>query len=139
MAITQTLCASFKQEILLGVHDLDTDVLKIALFTEAASLDANTTVYVTANETTGTGYTAGGNTLSGVTVSLANNVAYVDFNNASWPNATFSASGALIYNATKGNKAIAVLSFGGIKTANNATFDVQFPANGSNTAIIRIA
>ena len=139
MAITQTLCASFKQEILLGVHDLDTDVLKIALFTEAALLNASTTVYITANETTGIGYIAGGNTLTDVTVSLENNVAFVDFSNTSWSNASFSASGAMIYNATKGNKAIAVLSFGGVKIANNTTFEVQFPANGSNTAIIRIA
>lgn len=138
MAITQTLCASFKQEILLGVHDLDTDVLKIALFTEAASLDANTTNYTTHGEVIGSGYTAGGVSLTGVTVSLADNHAYVDFANPSWISATFVTKGALIYNASKSDKAIAVLNFGSDKTVINKDFVIEMPSNTSNTALIRI-
>lgn len=139
MAITQAMCSSFKQQILLGEHDLDTDVLKIALYTSSATLSAATTVYSTSDEVVGTGYTAGGNTLTSPTVSLSGTTAYVDFADTSWTTATITARGALIYNSSKSNKAIAVLDFGADKTSTAGTFTVQFPANTSSDAVVRIA
>jgi hypothetical protein len=138
MAFDQTLTTSFKQDILLGVHDLDTDTIKMALFLATADLGAATTVYTTAGETSGTGYTAGGNVLTGVTVLTSGTTAYVDFADPSWNPAAFTARGALIYNASKSNKAIAVLDFGSDKTA-TTTFTVQMPANTATSALIRIA
>jgi hypothetical protein len=138
MAFTQTLTTSFKQEILLGVHDLETDTLKLALFTANATLGADTTVYSTSDEVTGTGYSAGGNTLTGVTVLVSGTTAYVDFADTTWNPAGFTTRGALIYNASKSNKAIAVLDFGADKTA-TTTFTVQMPANTATSALIRIA
>jgi hypothetical protein len=138
MAFIQTLTTSFKQEILLGVHDLDTDTLKMALYTANADLNADTTVYDTTDEVVGAGYTAGGNTLTGVTVLTSGTTAYVDFANSSWDPANFTARGALIYNASKGDKAIAVLDFGSDKTA-TTTFTVQMPANTATNALIRIS
>ena len=138
MAFDQTLTTSFKQDILLGVHDLDTDTLKMALYLATADLGAATTVYTTAGETSGTGYTAGGNTLTGVTVLTSGTTAYVDFADPTWNPASFTARGALIYNASKGNKAIAVLDFGSDKTA-TTSFTVQMPANTATSALIRIS
>jgi hypothetical protein len=138
MAFDQTLTTSFKQDILLGVHDLDTDTIKMALFLATADLGAATTVYTTTGETSGTGYTAGGLTLTGVTVLTSGTTAYVDFADPSWSPANFTARGALIYNASKSNKAIAVLDFGADKTATN-TFTVQMPANTATSALIRIS
>jgi hypothetical protein len=138
MAFDQTLTTSFKQDILLGVHDLDTDTIKMALFLATADLGAATTVYTTTGETSGTGYTAGGNVLTGVTVLTSGTTAYVDFADPSWNPAAFTARGALIYNASKSNKAIAVLDFGSDKTA-TTTFTVQMPANTATSALIRIA
>ena len=138
MAFDQTLTTSFKQEVLLGVHDLDTDTLKIALYTAAADLNATTTVYGTANEVVGTGYSAGGVVLTGATVLTSGTTAYVDFNDAVWTPAAFTARGALIYNASKGNKSIAVLDFGSDKTA-TTSFTVQMPANTATSALIRFA
>ena len=139
MAITQAMCSSFKQQILLGEHDLDTDVIKIALYTSAADLSAATTAYSTSNEVVGTGYTAGGNTLAGATVSLTGTTAFVDFSDTTWTTATITARGALIYNSSKSDKAIAVLDFGADKTSTAGSFTVQFPANDSSSAIVRIA
>lgn len=139
MAISQAMCSSFKQEILLGEHDLDTDVIKIALYTSLATLGASTTVYTTSDEVVGTGYTAGGNTLTSPTVSLSGTTAYVDFADTSWTTATITARGALIYNSSKSNKAIAVLDFGSDKTSTAGTFTIQFPANDATNAIVRIA
>ena len=139
MAITQSLCSSFKQQILLGEHDLDTDVIKIALFTSAATLSAATTVYSTSDEVVGSGYTAGGNTLTGATVSLSGTTAYVDFSDTTWSTSTITARGALIYNSSKSNKAIAVLDFGADKTTTAGNFTVQFPTNDASSAIVRIA
>lgn len=139
MAIAQSLCSSFKQQILLGEHDLDTDVIKIALYTSAATLSAATTVYSTSDEVVGAGYTAGGNTLAGATVSLTGTTAFVDFDNTTWTTATITARGALIYNSSNADKAIAVLDFGSDKTSTAGDFVVQFPANDSSSAIIRIA
>lgn len=139
MPITQGMCSSFKQQILLAEHDMDTDTFKIALYTSAATLDASTTVYTTSNEVTGTGYTAGGNTLTGATVSLTGTTAFVDFSDTSWSTATIMARGALIYNSSKSNKAVAVLDFGSDKTSTGGTFTIQFPVNDATNAIIRIA
>jgi hypothetical protein len=138
MAIVQSMASSFKRHILLGEHDLDTDVIKIALYTSAANLGADTTEYTTSGEVVGTGYTAGGEVMTGVTVSLSGTTAYVDFANTLWSPAAFTARCALIYNASKSNKAIAVLDFGADKTA-TTTFTVQMPANTATSALIRIA
>lgn len=135
--IAQTLTNSFLQELLLGVHDFDTDTFKLALYTASASLDADTTIYSASNEISGTGYTAGGVALTGATVSSASGVSYVDFADASWSPAAFTARAALIYNSSKSNKAVAVLDFGSDKTA-TTTFTVQMPANTSADALIRI-
>ena len=139
MAISQALCSSFKQQILLGEHDLDTDVIKLALYTSAATLSAATTAYSTSDEVVGTGYTAGGNTLTGATVSLSGTTAYVDFSDTTWTTATITARGALMYNSSKSNKAIAVLDFGADKTSTAGDFTVQFPTNDASSAIVRIA
>ena len=139
MAISQGMCSSFKQQILLGEHDLDTDVIKIALYTSAATLGASTTAYTTADEVVGVGYTAGGNTLTGATVSLSGTTAFVDFDDTTWSSATITARGALIYNSSKSNKAIAVLDFGADKTSTAGDFTVQMPANDASSAVIRIA
>jgi len=139
MAISQAMCSSFKQQILLGEHDMDTDTLKIALYTASATLDASTTVYTTSNEVVGAGYTAGGNTLTGATVSLTGTTAFVDFSDTSWTTATITARGALIYNSSKSNKAVAVLDFGSDKTSTAGTFTIQFPANNASDAVVRIA
>jgi len=141
MPISQGMCSSFKQQLFLGEHDLDTDTIKMALYISAATLDASTTVYSTSNEvsSSGTNYTAGGNTLTGATVSLSGTTAFVDFADTSWTTATFTARGALVYNSSKSNKAIAVLDFGSDKTSTNGTFTVQMPVADATNAIIRIA
>jgi hypothetical protein len=137
MPIQQTLTTSFKQQILLGQHDLQTDTLKLALYTAFATLGPDTTAYSSTNETTGTGYSAGGIVLTGVAISTASNgTVYVDFDNAVWNPAAFTCRGALIYNASKSNKSIAVLDFGADKTCAN-TFTVQMPENTSTAALLR--
>jgi hypothetical protein len=150
LALVQTLATSFKVEILDGIHNFGTgvirastaaDTFKIALYTATAALNATTTIYDTTDEVTGAGYTTGGNTLIISQVPTSTNtetVAWLNFENSSWPNATFSANGALIYNSTQGNKAVAVLNFGSTKTTTNQTFTVTFPASTSSAAIIRI-
>ena len=134
--IFQTLTLSFKEQILKGEHDLLTDVLKMALYTSSASLNEDTTAYSVTNEVSGGGYTAGGNVITNVTINALNNVVYVDFDDVVWTPASFTAAGALIYNSSKSNKSIAVLSFGGDKTATNS-FTVQIPANTSTSALLR--
>jgi len=138
VAITQAMCNSFKSELLGGTHDLDTDVIKIALYTSSATLGASTTAYAVTNEVSGTGYTAGGNTLSGAAIALSGTTAFVDFDNSTWATATITARGALIYNSSKSNKAIAVLDFGGDKTSTAGDFTVIFPTADASNAIIRI-
>ena len=133
--ITQTATTSFKADLLKAVHDFNTDTFKLALYVATADLGANTTVYGTAGETSGTGYVAGGNTLTGVSV---NDAGFVTFTNTTWNPAVFTARGALIYNSTKSNKAVAVLDFGSDKTATN-TFLVQMPANTATSALIRFS
>ena len=136
--IQQGMTSSFKQQILLGEHDLDTDVIKIALYTSAADLGPDTTVYTTSGQVVGTGYTAGGNTLTGAAVTLSGSTACVTFANTTWTSASFTARAALIYNSSKSNKSIAVLDFGSDKTS-TTDFQIQFPAATSSSAIIRIA
>jgi hypothetical protein len=133
--IAQTLTTSFQAQLFEGVHNLLTDVIKIALYTASANLGADTTIYSTTNEVVATGYTAGGVTLPGITVNTLGTVAYVGFPNATWTSA-LTARGALIYNSSKGNKSIAVLDFGSDKTS-TTTFTVTMPANTSTAALIR--
>lgn len=139
MAITQAMCTSFKSEILDEQHDLAADTIKIALYTSSASLAASTTAYTTSGEVaSGNGYTTGGATLTSTTVGTSGTTAYFDAADPSWTSATFTANGALIYNDTNGDKAIAVLAFGGDFTVAGGTFSIVFPAAGAS-AIIRIA
>lgn len=149
MAITQAMATSFKSEILTATHNFGTapiraaataDTFKIALFTSAATLSAATTAYSTTNETSGTGYTAGGNTLTiSTTPTTSGTTAYLSFSNTTWSTSTITANGALIYNSTQGNKAVAVLAFGGDKSSTVGDFTIQFPTADATSAIIRIA
>ena len=143
--ITQTLTTSFKVQLLQGVHNFgptSPNTFKIALYSSTASLNADTTVYTATGEVTGTGYTAGGKTLTIATSptsgSAGGTVAYVNFANVTWTGANFVTAGALIYNSTQGNKAVAVLNFGNNKTA-RGTFTITFPTASATTAIIRVA
>ena len=151
MAISQAMVTSFKVEILTATHNFGTaptrasgaaDVFKVALYTSSATLSAATTAYTTSDEvpSSGTNYTAGGKTL---TISQAptftSTTAWLDFDDITWDSATITANGALIYNETQGNKAVAVLAFGGDKTSTAGNFTIQFPAATSTTAILRIA
>jgi hypothetical protein len=139
--IIQGLTNSFKAEILQGVHDLDTDVLKMALYTGSATLTPQTTAYSITDEVVASGYTAGGVILTGVTITTQTvpntqpAVVYVDFNDAVF-NAALTARGALIYNSSKSDKSVAVISFGADKTS-TTTFTVQMPANTASDALIR--
>jgi hypothetical protein len=141
--ITQTLTTSFKVELLQGVHNFgptSPNTFKIALYDGTASLGADTTVYGTAGEITGTGYTAGGNTLTiSTSPTSGGTTAYVNFADTTWSGALFTAAAALIYNSSQSNKAVAVLNFGGDKSANASDFTIQFPSSTSTAAIIRIA
>lgn len=137
MAITTAICNSYKKEILEGVHAA-ADTYKLALFTSAASLGADTTAYATTNEVTGTGYTAGGKTLADLVTGLSGGTAYLTFTDPAWANATITARGCLIYNASKSNKAVAAFDFGGDVSSTNGTFTVDLPAAGASS-LIRIA
>jgi hypothetical protein len=135
--IVQTQTTSFKAELYEGIHDLIDDTIKIALFNANADLTASTTVYSTNQEVTGTGYTAGGNTLTGATVRSNGTTAYVSFDNTSWSSASFTSRGALIYNSSKANRSVAVLNFGSDKIVANGTLTIEFPTNDVTSAIIR--
>jgi hypothetical protein len=143
MAITQAMCTSFKQELMQALHDFDNpggDTFKIALYTSSATLDATTTAYTTSNEVASTGnYVAGGNTLSSVTPTTSGTTAFTDFADTTWSSATITANGALIYNSTNSDRAVAVLAFGGDKTSTNGDFTIVFPTPDASNAIIRIA
>ena len=142
MAISQAMCTSFKKELLEAVHNFKNsggDTFKIALYTSSASLGAATTAYSTTNEISGTGYTAGGNTLTRVDPSSSGTTGFTDFANTTWSSATITARGALIYNDTDSDKAVAVLDFGADKTSTSGDFTIQFPAADASNAIIRIA
>ena len=135
MTIVQTQTTSFKKELYQGIHDLSTDTIKIALYTSSADLNAATTAYSSTNEVVATGYTAGGQIMTGVAISASNYTAYVNWSNVAWTSA-LTARCALIYNVTKGNKSVAVLDFGSDKTS-TTTFTITMPANTSTTALIR--
>lgn len=148
MAITQGLCTSFKVQMLNAEHAFGTtvvrasttpDVFKIALYTSAADLGPNTTVYTTSGEVpNGSGYTTGGKTLTSTQPSSSEGVAYLDFSDVIWSASSITARGALIYNSTQGNKAVAVLNFGADRQSSSGDFIVQFPANNAGNAIIRV-
>ena len=145
MAITSAICTSFKQEILVGTHNFTAttgNTFKIALYTSSATLGAGTTAYSTSNEITnssGTAYTAGGATLTSVTPTTDSTTAVCDFADVSFSSASFTANGALIYNDTQSDKAVAVIAFGGDKTVTSGTFTIQFPTADATNAIIRLA
>jgi hypothetical protein len=136
MTIVQTQTTSFKKELYQGIHDLDTDVLKIALYTANANLNEATTEYSASNEITGTGYTATGQVITNVVISSENYTAYVSFDNPYWNPASFTTRCALIYNVTKANRSICVLDFGSDKTC-TSTFLITLPANTETSALIR--
>ena len=148
MTIAQTSTASFKVELLQAVHNFgptSANTFKVALYTAAADIGYDTTVYTTSGEVVGTGYTAGGNTLVISTSPTSGNnslnipTAYISFSNTTWTDATFTARAALIYNATQGNKSVAVLDFGADKTVADDTFQIIFPTPDANSAIVRIS
>ena len=147
MAINQAVCASFKQQLLAGDHDIDNDTINLALYTSSATLNGNTTAYTTSNEVGASGtYAAGGATLTSPTIGLTAtsataSTAFVDFANVSFTSATISAQAALIYNRSSSatNAAIAVLDFGSVKTSTNGTFTVAFPTNDKDSAILRLS
>jgi hypothetical protein len=143
MAITQAMCTSFKVELLTGTHDFTNstgDTFKLALYTSSASLDASTTAYSATNEASGTGYSAGGGTLTNVTPTSSGTTAFTDFADLTFSSATITARGCLIYNDTEaGDPSVAVLDFGGDKTSTNGDFTIQFPTADASNAIIRIA
>ena len=150
MSITSAICSSFKQELLEGKHSFESSgggAFKIALFTSSADLDATTTDYSTTAEitnTAGSAYSAGGAALNNTGVGLTSTTAFTDFSDVSWTTASFTANGAIIYDTTTGGststtEAVCVIAFGSDKTATTGTFTIQFPANDSSNAIIRLA
>lgn len=139
MAITQGMCTSFKQELLEAEHDFTADTFKVALFSNSADLDAATVAYTVTDEVAGTGYVAGGEALTVVAPATSGVVAFVDFNDVAWAGATFTARGALIYNSSKSNKAVAVFDFGSDKSVSASTFTLTFPAADAASAIVRLA
>lgn len=144
MAITTAMCSTFKEELLGGVHDLDTDTLKLALIkaSPTGTYGAATTNYsdVTGNsdEASGSGYSAGGGTLTSPVITLTGTTAFVDFADEAFSNVTVSADGCIIYNSSQSNKAIAVFDFGGTVSATSGTLTVQFPTNDATNAVIRL-
>lgn len=147
MAVTQAMCTSFKTELLTGLHNFTNgtgDVFKLALFRAAGLIvgtyGAGTTNYsqMGADEVTGTNYVAGGEILTNVTPTSSGTTAFTDFADLVFSNVSITASGALIYNSTDGNRAVAVLNFGGDKTATAADMTIIFPAAAAGTAIIRL-
>jgi len=136
MSIVQTQTTSFKAELYQGIHDLTTDVIKIALYTASANLNEDTTVYSSNDEVAATGtYSLGGAQLTPITVNTSDYTAYVGFPNISWTGA-ITARCALIYNSSQGNKSVAVLDFGSDKTS-TGTFTITMPANTATAALIR--
>jgi hypothetical protein len=137
------MCTSFKKEILEAVHNFKNSggsTFKIALYTNSASFNAATTAYTTSNEVSGTGYTAGGNTLTRVDPTTSGTTAFTDFADTTWSSSTITARGAMIYNdSASGNPAVVILDFGADKTSTNGDFTVVFPTADASNAIIRIA
>lgn len=145
MAITTAMCTSFKSELLGGLHDLDTDSLKLALIKASPSgtYDASTTNYSTvtgnSDEASGTNYTAGGQVLDGASITTDGTTAIVDFTDEVFSNVTVSADGCIIYNTANSNSAICVIDFGGTVSATAGDLTIEFPAADASNAIVRIA
>jgi hypothetical protein len=145
MAITQAMCTSFKQALLDGEMDFSSNTaqtFKIALYTSSASLSAATTAYNTSYEVSGSGYSAGGNTLTistNPTNGGSGTTVFLSFSNTTWTSSTITARGALIYKSGGGNPSVAVLDFGSDKSSSNGDFQIQFPTADATSAIIRIA
>ena len=148
MSILQGATTSFKVELLQAVHNFgptSPNTFKVALYTASANINETTTAYSATNEVSGTGYTAGGNTLTISTSPTSGNnsssipTAYISFTNTSWTSASFTARAALIYNSSQSNKSVAVLDFGTDKTVSNDTFQIIFPTPDANSAIVRIS
>ena len=143
MAITQAVANSFKGELLTGTHNFTAatgNVFKLALYTSAATLNSTTTVYANTNEVANSGqYVTGGGVLTNVSPVVSSGVAFIDFSDLSFTGVTLTAAGALIYNTSATNKAVCVLSFGSDKTATSGTFTIQFPADTTSAAILRIS
>ena len=142
MAITQAVCTSFKQELLVEGHNFTNgqDTFKIALYTSSASLDASTTAFTTSNEVSDSGsYSSGGGSLTSVTPTTSGTTAICDFADISFTSATITARGAMIYNSSNSNKAVCILDFGGDKTSTSGTFTIQFPTADASNAILRLA
>jgi hypothetical protein len=137
------MCTSFKQELLTATHDFTTstgNTFKLALYTNSASFDASTTAYTATNEVAGTGYSAGGGTLTNVTPTTSGTTALTDFADLTFSSATITARGALIYNDTaSGDPSVVVLDFGADKTSTAGDFTIVFPTADASNAIIRIA
>jgi hypothetical protein len=140
MAIQQGLTNSFKQDMLQAGQNLVTGTLKMSLYTGNATIGSTTTAYTSSNEVTGTGYTAGGNQVTGATLAtdVTTGTVYMNFNNVSWPGANFTARGALIYNTSSSNKSVLVLDFGADKIFTSANNIVTMPVNSATTALIRL-
>jgi len=142
MAITQSVANSFKQQILQGQHNFTLTTgnqFKLSLYTSAATLDSSTTIYTSSSEVSNTGqYSTGGGVLVNITPFVSSGVACVDFNDLSFTGVTLTARGALIYNVSNANAAVCVLDFGADKTATSGTFTIQFPANTTAAALLRI-
>jgi len=136
------MCTSFKQELLTGTHNFAAaggSTFKLALYDNSAAFTAATTDYTTSNEISGTGYSAGGGTLTNVDPTSSGTTAFTDFDDLTFSSASFTAYGALIYNSTAGTNSVVVLDFGGAKTASAGDFTIIFPTADSSNAIIRIA
>jgi len=142
MAITTALATSFKQELMQGLHNftLSTgNTFKIALYTSSATMGATTSAYTTTNEVTGTGYTAGGNTLTNVTPTTSGTTAFTDFADSSWSSSTITARGCMIYNSTNSNRTVGVWDFGADQVSSSGTFTIVFPTPDATNAIVRLA
>lgn len=135
-----TICSSFKQELLKGMHNLLTDEFRIALYEVAADLSSRSTVYITDGEVAGIGYTPGGMVLINPQVLLDQDarVGFATFDDPVWNDSVITARGAMIYNQSAGQRAVAVIDFGVDRTSNHGPFQVQFPPPGATTALIRI-
>ena len=142
MAITSALCTSFKQELLVGTHNFTAssgNTFKLALYTSSATLGASTTAFTTTGQASGTNYTSGGANLTNVTPTTSGTTAIVDFSDLTFGTATVTARGALIYNSSASNKAVAAIDFGGDKTSTAGNFTIAFPSPTATGAIIRLA
>ncbi len=142
MAISQALATSFKQQLMTGTHNFTNstgNTFKIALYTSSAAIGASTSTYSSTNEVTGTGYTAGGGTLTNVTPTSSGTTAYTDFADYTWSTSTITARGAMIYNSTNGNSTVAVLDFTTDRSSSSGDFTIVFPTPDASNAIIRIA